>query len=84
MRAYEHHVHVSIYVGCKNVLVKLGSRGSMMITEKGAVITQAAIPPRQIVDTTGAGDCFTGLVAEPFSVFFLLMLHNFFRCLFVC
>ena len=46
--------------GVKNVLVKLGSRGSLMVTNDGTVIEQAAFKPPVIIDTTGAGDCFTG------------------------
>jgi len=49
--------------GTKNVLVKLGARGSMMVTADGKIIEQPAIPPRKIVDTTGAGDCFTAAFA---------------------
>jgi ribokinase len=51
--------------GVKNVLVKLGERGSAMFAEDGSVIRQNAIhvPAEKIVDTTGAGDCFTAAFA---------------------
>jgi ribokinase len=41
------------------VLVKLGARGSLMVTREGEVIEQTAFPPDKLVDTTGAGDAFT-------------------------
>jgi ribokinase len=48
-------------LGVENVLVKLGSRGSIMFTKNGDVIQQSVFPvaKEKIVDTTGAGDCFT-------------------------
>ena len=44
----------------KHVLVKLGARGSMMLS-KGSddILRQDALPVPKVVDTTGAGDCFT-------------------------
>ena len=41
------------------MLVKLGSRGSMLVTPD-EVVTQDAIKTDNVVDTTGAGDAFTG------------------------
>ncbi len=52
-------LHLSLK-GVKNVLVKLGSRGSLMVTKSGETIRQLAFKPPLVVDTTGAGDCFTG------------------------
>ena len=46
--------------GSKNVLLKLGARGSMLIQNDGSVTRQTAFPVAKVVDTTGAGDCFTG------------------------
>jgi sugar/nucleoside kinase (ribokinase family) len=41
--------------------VKLGSRGALLSPAPGALIEVAAVtPPGEVVDTTGAGDCFLG------------------------
>lgn len=63
-----------IDAGVKNVLVKLGSRGSLLVSKNVdnnnnsnnnhdsnqlSILHQQAFPPAQLVDTTGAGDCFT-------------------------
>jgi sugar/nucleoside kinase (ribokinase family) len=45
--------------GC--VGVKLGSRGALLSPTSGELIEIAAVtPPGNVVDTTGAGDCFFG------------------------
>jgi len=44
--------------GVGEVLVKLGARGALLLSEDGTVTRQAALPVA-VVDTTGAGDCFT-------------------------
>jgi ribokinase len=46
--------------GVKNVLVTLGSEGSLLLTENGNILRQVACPPPGgvTVDETGAGDCF--------------------------
>jgi len=44
--------------GVRQVLVKLGARGALLLSEDGTVTRQAAFPV-VAVDTTGAGDCFT-------------------------
>jgi len=54
--------------GCSvtEVLVKLGSKGSMLAqkTLDGVSITrQQVIKAEKVVDTTGAGDCFTAAYA---------------------
>ena len=43
-------------------LIKLGSKGAIYITKENQIISQNSfkIPSMTIVDTTGAGDCFTG------------------------
>lgn len=43
----------------KTIVVTDGERGSYGYTE-GAIYFQKAIPPKKIVDTTGAGDGYTG------------------------
>ncbi len=48
--------------GAGAVLVKLGARGALLVERNGAVLRQAAFPV-QVVDTTGAGDCFTAAYA---------------------
>ncbi|KAK3257368.1 hypothetical protein CYMTET_33542, partial [Cymbomonas tetramitiformis] len=60
--------------GVKQVLVKLGSEGSLLIANtpqscsccaapEPTVLTQPAIPAPEVVDTTGAGDTFTAAFA---------------------
>lgn len=48
--------------GVGDVLVKLGARGSLLVPRKGQVLRQGVVPV-EVVDTTGAGDCFTGAYA---------------------
>jgi ribokinase len=52
-------------LGARNVLVTRGRRGSTLITESGEVIHQSAyqIPASQVVDETGAGDCYRAAFA---------------------
>ncbi len=47
--------------GVTHVLVKLGSHGSLLVPPEaeGAPIRQPALRAAKVVDTTGAGDCFT-------------------------
>jgi len=45
--------------GIGTVLVKLGSRGCLLVPRQGEPLRQGAFRV-QVVDTTGAGDCFTG------------------------
>ncbi len=45
--------------GVEKVLVKLGAKGSMLVGCDGHVIRQPAMAVERVVDTTGAGDCFT-------------------------
>lgn len=44
--------------GVGTVLVKLGARGCLLVPKQGAVLRQATFRV-QVIDTTGAGDCFT-------------------------
>ncbi len=51
--------------GAKNVLVTRGSKGSTLLTADGTVIHQHALrlPKNQVVDETGAGDCYRAAFA---------------------
>jgi ribokinase len=50
-------------VASSAVVVTLGARGALVVPEDGPVVLQA--PPRvEPVDTTGAGDCFCGALAQ--------------------
>lgn len=44
--------------GVRQVLIKLGARGSLLVGP-GTQVLRQAIFPVDVVDTTGAGDCFT-------------------------
>jgi ribokinase len=48
--------------GC-SVVVTLGARGALVVPADGPVVRQAP-PPVTAVDTTGAGDCFCGALAQ--------------------
>lgn len=50
-------------LGVKQVLVKLGAKGSALFIEGEEPIQQSIIPAAQVVDTTGAGDTFTAAFA---------------------
>mmetsp|Transcript_22783 Transcript_22783/g.59345 ORF Transcript_22783/g.59345 Transcript_22783/m.59345 type:complete len:332 (+) Transcript_22783:302-1297(+) len=46
--------------GVEAVLVKLGAAGSMLLRPAGlAPVHQSAVPVQTVLDTTGAGDCYT-------------------------
>jgi ribokinase len=45
------------------VVVTLGARGALVVPAEGPVLLQAP-PPVTAVDTTGAGDCFCGALAQ--------------------
>lgn len=47
--------------GARKVLLTLGERGSVLVTEHGH--THVPVEPVTAVDTTGAGDCFVGSLA---------------------
>ena len=42
--------------GAHNVLVTMGSQGSMLLTESGQILKQPCMLVQQVVDETGAGD----------------------------
>jgi ribokinase len=45
------------------VVVTLGARGALLVADDGTALLQAP-PPVTPVDTTGAGDCFCGALAQ--------------------
>lgn len=49
--------------GVKQVLVKLGDKGSALFIEGEEPIQQPAIFAKTVIDTTGAGDTFTAAFA---------------------
>lgn len=53
--------------GARNVLVTRASRGSMLLTPSGRVLHQPALLVDQVVDETGAGDCFRAAFAVALS-----------------
>ena len=54
-----------VHQGVNKVLVKLGAKGSLLVDIYGNVIRQKAerVDASMVVDTTGAGDCFTAAFA---------------------
>ena len=44
--------------GARNVVIKLGARGVLCLDESGRETTVPAFKVPQVVDTTGAGDCW--------------------------
>lgn len=45
-------------LGAKNVLVTLGRKGSLLLRENGNILRMASYPVENVVDETGAGDCY--------------------------
>jgi ribokinase len=50
-------------LGMGSVVVTLGARGALLVPVEGDAVLQAP-PPVEAVDTTGAGDCFCGALAQ--------------------
>jgi ribokinase len=44
--------------GARNILVTQGSKGSTLVADDGTVIHQPAITIEEVLDETGAGDCY--------------------------
>lgn len=55
--------NLNTFQGVKQVLVKLGAKGSALFVEGEEPIRQPMIPAAQVLDTTGAGDTFTASFA---------------------
>jgi ribokinase len=62
-RAPAELVDLARSVAACSVVVTLGARGALVIPEDGPACLQAP-PPVTPVDTTGAGDCFCGALAQ--------------------
>ncbi|XP_057979485.1 ribokinase isoform X2 [Malania oleifera] len=56
-------VNIQFAKGVKQVLVKLGAKGSALFVEGEEPIKQAIISAAKVLDTTGAGDTFTAAFA---------------------
>lgn len=54
-------------MGVSQVLVKLGARGCVLVSGGAEPTWQSAFPVASVVDTTGAGDCFTAAYAVAIS-----------------
>lgn len=52
-----------VHQGVDKVLVKMGAKGSMLVDIYGNVSRQQPAPVLHVIDTTGAGDCFTAAFA---------------------
>lgn len=55
-----------IFQGVKQVLVKLGDKGSALFIEGEEPIKQPVVFAEKVLDTTGAGDTFTAAFAVAF------------------
>ena len=50
-------IHILKSRGVKEIIVKLGKQGAVY-EDEGKLLSFPAVPVEQVVDTTGAGDCF--------------------------
>lgn len=57
---------VLLSAGVGRVVVTLGGEGSLLVSEAGTLTVPAT--PATIIDTTGAGDCFTGVALASASL----------------
>ena len=49
--------------GAMNVVVTLGAEGALVVSRSGGPVTHIGTPRAEVVDATGAGDCFCGTLA---------------------
>lgn len=70
MQSYLSHfinvMHCYILQGVKQVLVKLGAKGSALFVQGEEPVKQPIISAPKVLDTTGAGDTFTAAFAVAF------------------
>lgn len=60
---YGNSIKIVFFQGVKQVLVKLGAKGSALFVEGEEPIKQPIISAAKVLDTTGAGDTFTAAFA---------------------
>lgn len=53
--------------GLKHIIVTLGDKGCVLISENEIHFEPLESPPEKVIDTTGAGDCFLGTFAHYLS-----------------
>jgi len=63
---YKTGAHILQGWGVKNLIVTLGERGSLLITEQDEYHQPAF--PVNVIDTVGTGDCFCGFFAHSLSI----------------
>ena len=49
--------------GAMDVVVTLGGEGALVVARSGGPVTHIGAPPADVIDATGAGDCFCGTLA---------------------
>jgi ribokinase len=49
--------------GAMDVVVTLGAEGALVVSRSGGAVTHIGAPRADVVDATGAGDCFCGTLA---------------------
>ena len=49
--------------GQMDVVVTLGADGALVVSRSGGAVTHIGVPRAEVIDATGAGDCFCGTLA---------------------
>jgi len=63
-------------LGCKNIIVTLGSEGAVLIQENTDAVHIPGTKVEKVVDTTGAGDAFVGSLTYFLSTSTQITLHQ--------